>query len=138
MPGSRRSLGSAFEDRAAEYLLGLGYTLVTRRYSARGGELDLVALDGETIVFVEVKARRDGRLPEESITPTKAARWQRAARVYLREVGALDDPHRFDVIAIDDDGLRHHVGVELNVLEQVAQDRGGAVDDELDADDRGE
>lgn len=122
-------------------MLSLGYTLITRRFAVRGGELDVVALDGEMLVFVEVKARRDGRFPEESITAAKAARLRRAARTYLREVGNLSHPYRFDVIAIDQAGLRHHVGVEMGsaeMLEHVAEDRGGPVHDELDADHRGQ
>lgn len=136
---SRRELGAEAEDQAAQHLLSLGYTLITRRYSARGGELDVVALDGDVIVFVEVKARRDGRAPEESITPTKAARLRRAARAYLQEAGTPEHPHRFDVIAIDREGLRHHIGVSMDsaeMLEHVAEDRGGPVDDELDSDHR--
>ena len=64
----KRALGREAEDRAARYLLEQGYTLVTRRFSSKGGEIDLVALDGETMVFVEVKAR-SGKFgtPEEAI-----------------------------------------------------------------------
>lgn len=89
------------------------------------------------IVFVEVKERRDGRLPEESITRTKATRWKRAAKTYLQAVGTPDAAHRFDVVAIDRNEIRHHIGIEvaLEVLEQVLEHGRDAVDDELDADD---
>lgn len=141
MSGSRRELGAVAEDRAAQYLLEAGYTLVTRRYTAHGGELDLVALDGEVLVFVEVKSRWDGGSPESAVTPRKSTRWRRAARHYLQQSGTPDKPHRFDIIAIDRGGLRHHRNVELSsaeVLEHVAQHRSDAVDDELDPDHRGE
>jgi putative endonuclease len=108
-----RDLGRVAEDRAADYLLGLGYTLVTRRYKARHGELDLVALDGDLLVFVEVK-RRDapGYRPEDSIGPAKRKALVNAARQYRLEVAEdLERPIRFDLIAIDRDGLRHHTGL---------------------------
>lgn len=110
---------------------------MTRRYSTRGGELDLVAIDDGMIVFVEVKERRDGRLPEESITRTKAARWRRAAKSYLQAVGTPEAAHRFDVVAMDRSEIRHHIGIEmgLDVLDEVLEHRRDAVDDELDADD---
>lgn len=109
MPGFR-GLGKEAEDRAAAYLLEAGYTLVTRRYSTRNGEIDLIVLDDETLVFVEVRLRRGkDRSPEESIGPVKAARVARAARAYLREMDQTERSVRFDVVAIDDEGIRHHV-----------------------------
>lgn len=100
--------GSDAEDRAADYLLGLGYTVVTRRYVAKGGEIDLVALDGETLVFVEVKQRSASR-PEEMVGSLKIARMVTAAKEYVLATGDAR-PVRYDVIAIDLSGLRHHVG----------------------------
>ena len=105
-----RDLGRAAEDAAAEYLLGQGYTLVTRRYKARHGEIDLVALDGELLVFVEVK-RRDapGYIPEASIGQEKRKALFRAGQQYLAEIAESPEREvRFDLIAIDRDGLRHH------------------------------
>lgn len=104
-----RAVGREAEDRAAAYLLGLGYTLVTRRYTAKGGEIDLVVLDGETIVFVEVK-QRDGRglSPEASVDQRKTDRLVVAAEAYLGGVGESKRDVRFDLVAIDPDGLRHH------------------------------
>jgi putative endonuclease len=103
-----RGVGRAAEDRAAEFLIGQGFTIVTRRYSSRSGELDLVALDGDILVIVEVKARRaEGLAPEESIPPLKAQRLLAAAREYLESVGEASREIRFDVIAIDRAGLRH-------------------------------
>ena len=104
-----RGVGRAAEDRAAEYLIGKGYTIVTRRYSSRSGELDLVALDGEVLVIVEVKERRaPGFAPEESIPEIKAQRLLAAAQEYVAAVGEGSREIRFDVVAIDRNGLRHH------------------------------
>lgn len=104
-----RSVGRAFEDEAASYLLGVGFTLLGRRVSLRGGELDLVALDGETLVFIEVKGSRTAKIrPEENVTADKRTALLRAAERYCAEFGIKDRALRFDVIAIDADGLRHY------------------------------
>lgn len=103
-----RSLGREAEDKAAAYLLSIGYTPVTRRYTVKGGEIDLVVLDGETLVFVEVK-QRDGRglTPEESVDRKKTERLAVAAEAYMLAMGETRDI-RFDLVAIDPRGLRHH------------------------------
>jgi putative endonuclease len=108
MPGPRR-VGTRAEDLAADYLLGKGYTIVTRRWHARGGELDLVALDGDVLVFVEVKAR-SGRwsTPEEAISEVKIERFLEAVRQYSAETGQTEREARYDVIAIDPSGIRHY------------------------------
>jgi putative endonuclease len=108
MPNFRR-VGAAAEDRAAEFLIERGYTIVTRRWSARGGELDIVALDEDILVFVEVKAR-SGRwgTPEDAIDSVKIARFLAAIQAYCVATDQNDRPVRYDVIAIDDKGLRHY------------------------------
>lgn len=105
-----RRPGSDAEDLAADYLIGQGYTVVTRRHKTRGGELDLVALDGDELVFVEVKQRRSG-MPEEAIGRRKIDRLFAAANAYCRDNGLLEKPYRFDVVAVASDGVRHHRGV---------------------------
>lgn len=104
-----RRVGAEAEDRAADYLLEKGWTIVTRRWSCRGGELDLIALDGDELVFVEVKSR-SGKwfLPEEAIQPRKIERFLKAVGAYCREMDIEERPIRYDVIAIDDRGLRHY------------------------------
>src|SRR5438046_1622716 len=105
-----RRLGTDAEDRAASYLLERGFTIVTRRYKARRGELDLVALDGEKLVFVEVKERlAAGYVPEESIGAVKARRLAMAAEEYLVSTGEVGREIRFDTVCIDREGIRHHV-----------------------------
>lgn len=103
-----RALGREAEDRAASYLLTQGYSLVTRRYTVKGGEIDLIALDGDTVVFVEVKLR-DGRgmTPEEAVDHRKTERMAVAADAFMATMGEAR-AIRFDVIAIDPNGLRHH------------------------------
>lgn len=111
MPRSNR-LGASAEDRAAVFLRELGYTIVKRNYVAPGlSEIDIVAMDGEVLVFVEVKERRRGGMvgPEESIGAAKRRRLWLAANHYLGEVVGKEVTARFDVIAFDGDELRHHV-----------------------------
>ncbi|MBI3721608.1 MAG: YraN family protein, partial [Fimbriimonas ginsengisoli] len=103
MPDLRR-LGREAEDRAAAFLLEQGLTLVTRRYTARGGEIDLIALDGETLVFVEVKSRGPRGSPEEAIDDRKAARLSAAADAYMAAMHERDRPIRFDLVAITPEG----------------------------------
>ena len=109
MPGSRR-LGADAEDRAAEYLIEKGYTIVRRGFKGRRGEIDLVAMDGDVLVIVEVKERtKPGYTPEESVGPMKAQRLASAADEFVRANGELEREIRFDLICIDSTGLRHHV-----------------------------
>ncbi len=102
-------VGRDAEDRAAQFLLGLGWTIVTRRFKARHGEIDIVALDGNDLVFVEVKHRRtEGYTPEESIGSSKLKALHRAIEEYLSESDSGERTFRLDVIAMDTKGLRHH------------------------------
>lgn len=104
----RRALGRRGEDLAAEYLAGLGYRIVVRNWRTRAGELDIVAQDGEWLVFVEVRARRAGRqgaaptagMPEESVTPRKQLQLSVLADAYLFEL-PFAGPVRIDVIALE-------------------------------------
>lgn len=109
MPRNRR-LGANAEDAAADYVCGLGYTLITRNYQVRGAEIDMVALDGETLVFFEVRQRQKGgwALPEETVTLAKQKRLWQAAEQYLSDVLGKEAVVRFDVIAIEGDAMRHH------------------------------
>lgn len=106
---SRRP-GTEAEDQAARYLTQHGYTLVTRRFKAQKGEIDLVALDGDTLVFVEVKERLTGFSPEEAVGSRKVSRLISASQEYINKMEEYSRAVRFDVIAIDRDGLRHHIG----------------------------
>lgn len=98
--GARRG---ALGERAAErFLRRKGYRIVTRNYLCRAGEIDLVALDGSMIVFVEVKTRasREHEDPESAVTPGKQQRVIRAARMFLRQTRSVGRACRFDIVAI--------------------------------------
>ena len=95
------------ELRAAAYLKRQGMRVLEKRYRAAHGEIDLIAREGNTLVFVEVKTRPHGRLDSglRAVNAEKRAHIRSAAREYLRINGQR--PHRFDVIEISAAGIRH-------------------------------
>ena len=98
-----RARGNAAEDIAAEYLTEQGMTILRRNFHfGRAGEIDIIAEDAQTLVFVEVKARRTDSYgsPEEAITPAKQRSVRRVAEGYLYLNGIENRECRFDVIAI--------------------------------------
>jgi putative endonuclease len=97
-----RPLGPRGERYAARWLRKRGYKIVAGGHRTRYGEIDLVAVLGETIVFVEVKTRASRELGDaaEAVDAQKQRRFARAALGFLKEHGLLEYPVRFDVIAI--------------------------------------
>ncbi|MGI8801918.1 MAG: YraN family protein [Solirubrobacteraceae bacterium] len=99
----RQILGRAGERLALEHYERLGFHVLERNYRTPAGELDLIVYDGTTIVFVEVKTRRDGGLdPIDAVTPAKQRRLRRLAAGWLADRG--DRPRgrelRFDAVAV--------------------------------------
>src|SRR5579883_1679171 len=96
--------GQRGEDLAHRYLRRRGFTVVARNWRPPqgGGEIDIVAWEGDTLVFVEVKTRVSdtGSAPERAIDPEKMDSLRRAARAYARRAGVEESSTRFDVIAI--------------------------------------
>jgi putative endonuclease len=101
-------LGELGEALACEELMRRGLRILARRHRTRFGELDIIAVDGETTVFVEVKARRGAGFGEAaaSIPVWKRRRIGAMALDYLACTGRLGRPCRFDVVAIDGAGGR--------------------------------
>ena len=99
----RQTLGKQGELEACRILAERGYAIIATRFRTRFGEIDIIARHGQTIVFVEVKARRSKKYGEaaEAVTPYKRRRIAAMALDYLAWTNALDDPCRFDVVAID-------------------------------------
>lgn len=96
------AIGAYGERLACEYLVGLGYEVIERNWRCDEGELDIVARDGETLVFCEVKTRRSLEFgsPIEGVTPVKAARVRRLAGRWL-QVHKLRAPDvRVDVVGV--------------------------------------
>lgn len=111
----RRLFGNQGEKQAEKYLRGQGMDIIDRQYGVRGGEIDLVAQDGEEIVFVEVKSRQDQTFghPEEAVTPEKIRKMLRAIHFYLSDKKCENKAWRIDVIALElgdkEGGEVHHV-----------------------------
>ncbi len=101
-------VGVLAESRAAEYLGALGYEVLERNFRAKCGELDLIARDGDTIVFVEVRARNHAGYGSaaETVDFRKRRKLVNTARLYAL-VRGLDCPMRFDVIGIEPGRLEH-------------------------------
>ena len=95
-------LGNEGERATADYLSARGYHILERNFRCRGGEVDLLALDGGTLVFVEVKLRRSlaRGAPVEAVTPLKEMRVRKAAQVYLAYSGRVFQRIRFDVVSV--------------------------------------
>jgi putative endonuclease len=97
-----RALGDQGERLAIRRLRRSGYRIVDRNFRAAGAEIDVVAMDGDTLVFVEVKTRLGtgaGR-PEDSVHGLKQHRIRRAAAIFARARAMDDHPIRFDVVAV--------------------------------------
>jgi putative endonuclease len=94
--------GAAAEALAADFLANRGLTILHRNYRCRGGEIDLVARDGATLVFVEVRLRRNRAFGTagESITAAKRRRLRFAALHYLSRLGR-EPKCRFDAVLLD-------------------------------------
>ncbi len=90
------------ERLAARYLKDRGYQILEHNYRLRTGEIDLIAKEGERIVFVEVKTRRTLKfgVPQAAVTLTKQKQISKLALSYLQSNGMLDAPCRFDVVAV--------------------------------------
>ena len=99
---SRQGLGRHGEDLAVRYLEGRGVEIVGRNVRTPEGELDIVARDGDELVFVEVKTRRGDQAtaPDTAVTAAKLARLEQLAEAYVAEHGPAGCPWRVDVIAV--------------------------------------
>lgn len=106
---NKRRVGSAYEEKAASYLEGKGFTLIERNYYAPEGEIDLIASCGAYIVFIEVKARssRAYGLGREAVTAKKQRRISACAMRYLIENALTDRAVRFDVVEFDGGVVSH-------------------------------
>jgi putative endonuclease len=98
----RQETGIRGEQVALSFLLGLGYVLVERNWRCRSGEIDLIMMDGDTMVIVEVKARRGTSygLPQEAVGSKKRAKIRRLTQYYLLVANRQEQDLRFDVVAI--------------------------------------
>jgi putative endonuclease len=110
--GGRLQLGQSGEAAAVEHLKRAGYQILERNLRTRYGELDIIARDGQCLVFVEVRTRRSrSMVPEESITTAKKQRLARLGMRYLQDHAQEDADWRIDVIAIEEDASGRRLGL---------------------------
>jgi putative endonuclease len=101
---SAQAVGLDAEERAARFLAERGLEIVARNFRTRLGEIDLVARDGDVLVFVEVRHRTRDDFGDgaESVTEGKQRRIEAAARLFLQQL-EREPPCRFDVMSLDGD-----------------------------------
>ena len=101
-PWWRRWFGSRSERAAARFLKRLGYRILARNFSCQLGELDIIALDGSSVVFVEVRSTEAGSMekPAASVDLKKQQKLTRLALFYLQKKRLLNQSARFDVLTV--------------------------------------
>jgi putative endonuclease len=111
-------LGRRGERAAEKYLRRNGYRIVARNFRAAGAEIDIVAMDGEALVFVEVKTRRsrEAGAPHEAVDERKQKQIRRAAEIFATRYRADDVTMRFDIIAVDASGKRLEIELLRNAF----------------------
>ena len=106
---NKRLVGQRGEDAAIEYLKAHNYTILDRNYFCHFGEIDVVAWDGEFIVFIEVKSRSDVSfgLPREAVNWKKQRTIIKCAQYWLYKHKRNGEPVRFDVVEILNGEINH-------------------------------
>lgn len=96
-------LGKLAEDFASKFISSKGYVILDRNFKSRFGEIDIIALDGDTLVFVEVKARWSKKFgaPEEAVTPQKISKIIKTGEYYSILKPNLPKKLRIDVVALE-------------------------------------
>jgi len=115
----RLSLGKFGEDLAFKEIKGLGYKRITRNYRCPLGEVDLIAMDGDTLVFIEVKTRKGRSLAyaKEAVNAKKRRKLSKVALFYMKSNKLNGIRARFDVVAISLAGSEQQVEVVRNAFE---------------------
>ena len=113
MPSPRQQFGTQAERKAADFLLTQGMTLIDRHVTSRYGEIDLLMRAGETIVAVEVKARRNAKFGRaiEAMTNNKLQKIADTLHDILERRGWSQKQYRIDVVTIEPNGINHLKGV---------------------------
>ncbi|HYE80550.1 MAG TPA: YraN family protein [Clostridia bacterium] len=118
--GKNKVFGAFGEEIASAYLTERGYRLLDRNFSCKAGEIDIIAVHGDSIIFIEVKTRSSEKYgqPSEAVSTVKQRRMVRTALYYLQKKRLLDYMCRFDVIEIMVDVENNH---RINLIEDAFQ-----------------
>ena len=107
---NKRRIGQEYENLAANFLIKNGLSILNRNFYTSAGEIDIIAMDGDTFVFTEVKYRRSNSygFPEESVNVKKQQRIRRGARIYLylNHINENSANVRFDVVSVSDSHIK--------------------------------
>ena len=105
----KKIFGKIGEKKAVKYLKKLKYKILETNYATRVGEIDVIALDKNVVVFVEVKTRKNNLYgaPSEAVNTDKIRKYYKVATEYLLLSGLQDIDCRFDVIEIEDGKINH-------------------------------
>lgn len=105
---NKRSLGTAYEKKAGAYLESEGYEILEYNFRYRRGEIDIIARDGEYLVFCEVKYRKDSGAghPAEAVDGVKQRKISQCALYYITSHHLMDVACRFDVVTIEGEEIQ--------------------------------
>jgi putative endonuclease len=119
MTDSRQQFGKESESLAVRYLKKHGYRILEQNYRTKLGEIDIIAIDKGTIVFVEVKARRSYLFgnPKFAVTPKKQRKISMVALYYLKETKQDNAKARFDVVAVSSIKDKPDIEIVKNAFE---------------------
>lgn len=117
MKPSTKKVGDWGEDLAAEELEKAGYKIIDRNFRTRFGEIDIIAEDGDTLIFVEVKAKSSIKYgtPAEMITKTKQHKLKLMSEYYISEKN-YKGPWRIDAVTILGDKFTHKIEILKNII----------------------
>jgi len=116
---SHQEFGKQAESIAVKHLKRNGYRIIQKNYRNKLGEIDIIAKDGKTLVFVEVKAKRTTSFgnPKYAVTPKKQRKISMVALFYLKVNGQIDSRARFDVVAISSADSYPEIEIIKNAFE---------------------
>lgn len=119
MPPEKKEIGQKGENLAADYLQNAGYTVLERNYRCKLGEIDIIARDNDTLVFIEVRSRSSLAfgLPQESINRRKRHQISKVALEYMIRRKLKNIPARFDVVAVSFEGRKEKVDLIKDAFE---------------------
>lgn len=119
MVNQKQLFGKTGESVAVRFLKKQGYRIIEKNYRTDMGEIDIIARDSDTLVFVEVKARNSDRFgsPKAAVTPVKQRKLSMAALCYLKATCQLQSKARFDVVAIVSGNHAIHTELIKNAFE---------------------
>ena len=123
MPDRRQQFGSNSESLATWYLKKSGYKILEQNYRTPLGEIDIIAKEKKTIVFVEVKSRRSNRYgnPKWAVTTRKQRKISMVALQYLKSTRQMDNRARFDVVTVISNQDEPQIEIVKNAFELAYQ-----------------